>query len=159
MGFPAAPPHGWIRVVCRPGSSAGVLGGYENTIELSVLVDGAARTSAWGESILPVFAGDHHVFARLTAITPMIGTGAGGVVTTQFGDAGIVVRVAAGQTVTVFYAAPNSPRTPGAFSFTPLPPAPVNGMKIAQVVMAPILGFIMLAVAVVALFIILSLSR
>ena len=64
---------------------------------------------------------------------------------------GVALRVAEGQTVTVFYAAPNSGGTPGRFSFTPPPPPPTNGYKVVQIAILWICGGILLAILLAAL--------
>ncbi|TWS30584.1 hypothetical protein FK530_01545 [Tsukamurella conjunctivitidis] len=148
MALPAVPAQGWIRLICVPGSSANAFIKYENGVSVSAFVDSVARMSDWGESILPVTAGDHVLSVQLGTYAAFTGTPGSAVVGARFGTASIPLRVTAGQTVTVFYAAPNGTGTPGRFSFTPPPPPPVNGLKVAQIVI--------LAVCVGLLFLILG---
>ena len=155
MPVPPIPAQGWIRLISRPGNSANAFIRYENAVELSVFVDGFARMANWGETILPVAAGQHLVEARVRAFAAFGGTPASAVVTSQFGTGGIPVTVPPGQTVTVFYAAPNGPGTPGTFSYTPPPPAPTNGWKVAQIVLLILaIGFLPLILGSVFLILV-----
>lgn len=152
MGFPAVPEQGWIRLICQPGDSPNAFIEYKHSVHVSAFVDSVARMAGWGESILPVAAGDHVLSVQLGTSLALGGRGmAFGVPNAMFGTASIPLRVAAGQTVTVFYAAPNSGGTPGRFSFTPPPPPPTNGFKIAQIAILWICGGILLAILLAAL--------
>lgn len=145
MAFPVAPEQGWIRLICCPGSSGNAFIKYENGVSVSAYVDSVARLTNWGASILPVTPGDHVLSVQLGTFGTFGGTPGSAVIGTQFGTASIPLRVGAGQTVTVFYAAPNGTSTPGRFSFTPPPPPPVNGWKIAQIlILVACVGFLFL---------------
>lgn len=121
---------------------------YESGVDLEVFVDSIARMSSWGESILPVSAGDHTLNVQVNGY---VSQHLGPVRTIRFGTANLPIRVGAGQTVTVYYAAPNGPRTPGRLSFTPPPPAPANRYRMAQVVGWWILaGVVLLTFVVIA---------
>ncbi|MCA0155103.1 hypothetical protein LB823_02700 [Tsukamurella sp. M9C] len=148
VALPAVPAQGGIRLICRPGDSAMPGVAYESGVDLGVFVDGVARTSNWGESILPVTAGDHALGMELNGyVTQHLGP----VRTIRFGAANLPIRVAPGQTVTVFYAAPNGPRSPGQFSFSPPPPPAANRYRVAQVVGWWILaGVVLLTFVVIA---------
>ncbi|MBS4102897.1 hypothetical protein [Tsukamurella paurometabola] len=148
MSFPATTGQGWIRLICRPGDSAMPGIAYESGVDLNVSVDGLSRMSSWGESILPVTAGDHVLSVQLNGyVTQHVGP----VRTIQFGAANLPIRVGSAQTVTVYYAAPNGPKTPGRFSFTPPPPPPANGYRVAQVV-----GWWILAAVVLITFVVIA---
>lgn len=152
MAFPVAPEQGWIRLICQPGDSPDAFIEYEYSVHVSAFVDSVARMAAWGESILPVAPGDHVLCVQLGTALALGGPGmALGVPSAMFGTASIPLRVAAGQTVTVFYAAPNSGGTPGSFSFTPPPPPPTNGYKVVQIAILWICGGILLAILLAAL--------
>ncbi|MGC5024735.1 hypothetical protein ACLQ3K_08260 [Tsukamurella sp. DT100] len=146
MAFPAVPAQGWIRLICVPGDSANAFIKYEHGVNVSAFVDSVARMSNWGESFLPVTPGDRVLSVQLGAFGSFGGTPGSAVLNTQFGTASIPLRVAAGQTVTVFYAAPNGIGTPGRFSFTPPPPPPVNGVKIAQIAILSLCGAFLLLI-------------
>ncbi|MGX9293367.1 hypothetical protein [Tsukamurella paurometabola] len=147
VALSAVPAQGWIRLICMPGDSANAFIKYETYVTVNAFVDSVARMSNWGESILPVTPGDRVLSVQLGAYSAFGGSPGSAVFNTQFGTASIPLRVAPGQTVTVFYAAPNGTGTPGRFSFTPPPPPPVNGFKVAQIViLAVCLGLLLLIV-------------
>lgn len=103
----------------------------------SAVVDGRPLRLRWGANPIPLPPGRHQV--RVCTTAPLA----------SHGHAGLVVDVAPGQWIRVYYSAPLSITAPGSIGFAPVSPNGRNAMILLRIVPAAIALVLLLAVMMI----------